>query len=152
MDAGAGLSPPFTPNRVNILLPHFIAAANDLVQGLGGQPSADLSDAYQMAALNAVLRALFSMPDQAERDSLGNLVRQYVTGPGRPQIFDSFSKSENAFAFALGGRRAFQKRWFAAVDAIVAAHGTARTPVCLACERCTRRAACARRSTGRSGP
>jgi cytochrome P450 len=115
------LSPPFTPNRVNILLPHFIAAANDLVQGLGGQPSADLSDAYQMAALNAVLRALFSMPDQAERDSLGNLVRQYVTGPGRPQIFDGFSKSETSFAFALGGRRAFQKRWFAAVDAIVAA-------------------------------
>jgi cytochrome P450 len=115
------MSPSFTPNHVNILLPHFIAAANDLVGELEGQASADLSDAYQIAALNAVLRALFSMPDRAERDRIGDLVRQYVTGPGRPQIFDAFAKSETSFAFALGKRRAFQQRWFAAVDAIVSA-------------------------------
>src|ERR1700733_2689797 len=78
------LSPSFTPNHVNILLPHFIAAANDLLHQLDGRSSADLSDAYQMAALNAVLRALFSMPDRTERDRVGDLVRQYVTGPGRP--------------------------------------------------------------------
>ena len=96
------LSPSFTPNHVNILLPHFIAAANDLIRQLEGQPSADLSDAYQMAALNAVLRALFSMPDQEERDRIGNLVRQYVTGPGRPQIFDGFAKSENVLCLRVG--------------------------------------------------
>jgi cytochrome P450 len=71
------LSPPFTPNHVNILLPHFIAAADDLIRQLEGRPRVDLSDAYQIAALNAVLRALFSLPDQAERDRIGNLVRQY---------------------------------------------------------------------------
>jgi cytochrome P450 len=119
------MSPSFTPNHVNILLPHFIAAANDLVHQLEGQSSADLSDAYQMAALNAVLRALFSMPDRTERDRVGDLVRQYVTGPGRPQIFDAFAKSETSFAFALGKRRAFQKRWFAAVDAIVSVRRSA---------------------------
>ncbi len=119
------LSPSFTPNHVNILLPHFIAAASDLVRQLEGQPSVDLSHAYQMAALNAVLRALFSMPDQAERDRIGDLVRQYVTGPGRPQIFDGFARSETSFAFALGKRRAFQKRWFSAVDAIVTARRSA---------------------------
>ena len=115
------LSPSFTPNHVNILLPHFLAAANDLVGELEGQSSTDLSDAYQIAALNAVLRALFSMPDRAERNRVGDLVRQYVTGPGRPQIFDAFAKSETSFAFALGKRRAFQQRWFSAVDAIVSA-------------------------------
>jgi len=78
-----------------------------------------------MAALNAVLRALFSMPDQEERDRIGGLVRQYVTGPGRPQIFDAFARSETSFGFALGKRRAFQKRWFSAVDAIVAARRSA---------------------------
>jgi cytochrome P450 len=119
------LSPSFTPNHVNMLLPHFIAAANDLVHQLEGQGSANLSDAYQIAALNAVLRALFSMPDQAERDRIGNLVRQYVTGPGRPQIFDAFAKSETSFGFALGRRRAFQKRWLSAVDAIVTARRSA---------------------------
>jgi cytochrome P450 len=115
------MSPSFTPNHVNILLPHFIAAANDLVGELEGRSSADLSDAYQIAALNAVLRALFSMPDRAERDRIGDLVRQYVNGPGRPQIFDAFATSETSFAFALGKRRAFQQRWFSAVDAIVSA-------------------------------
>ena len=113
------LSPPFTPSHVNILLRHFIAAANDLIRQLEGQPSADLSGAYQIAALNAVLRALFSLPDQEERDRIGDLVRRYVTGPGRPQLFDAFARSETSFAFALGRRRAFQKRWFSAVDAIV---------------------------------
>ena len=119
------LSPSFTPHHVNILLPHFIAAAKDLIHQIEGQPSANLSDAYQMAALNAVLRALFSMPDREERDRIGDLVRQYVTGPGRPQIFDGFAKSETSFAFALGRRRSFQKRWFSAVDAIVTARRSA---------------------------
>jgi cytochrome P450 len=115
------LSPSFAPHHVNILIPHFMAAANDLVHQIEGRRSVDLSADYQTAALNAVLRALFSMPDHEERDRIGDLVRQYVTGPGRPQIFDGFAKSETSFAFALGGRRSFQKRWFSAVDAIVAA-------------------------------
>jgi cytochrome P450 len=119
------LSPSFTPHHVNVLIPHFMAAANDLVHQLERQPSVDLSQAYQVAALNAVLRALFSMPDQKERERVGGLVCQYVTGSGRPQIFDAFAKSETSFAFALGRRRAFQKRWFSAVDAIVAARRSA---------------------------
>jgi cytochrome P450 len=119
------LSPSFTPSHVNILLPHFVAAANDLIHQFEGQSSVNLSDAYQMATLNAVLRALFSMPDREERDRIGDLVRQYITGPGRPQIFDAFAKSDTSFAFALGKRRAFQKRWFSAVDALVTARRSA---------------------------
>ncbi len=113
------LSPAFTPNNVNILLPHLIAAANDLVRQLGSQPHADLSDAFQSAALNAVLRALFSLPGELERSQVGHLVHQYINGPGRPQVFDGFAKSANSFPITLGPRRAFQKRWFAAVDAVV---------------------------------
>ena len=119
------LSPSFTPNRVNILLPHFLAAADDLVRELDGQPHADLSAACQTAALDAALRALFSMPDQQERGRIGALARHYVTGPGRPQVFDGFARTETSFAFALRGRRAFQKRWFSAVDAIVTARRSA---------------------------
>ncbi len=115
------LSPTFTPHNVNIMLPHVIAAAKDLGDQLDGEPSVDLSDAFQAAALNAVLRALFSVSRPLERDHIGNLVRQYVNGPGRPQVFDGFAKSETTFGLALSGRRAFQKRWFAAVAALVAA-------------------------------
>ncbi|MCH9809094.1 MAG: cytochrome P450 [Alphaproteobacteria bacterium] len=115
------LSPSFTPQNVNVLLPHLVAAAGDLVGELDGQSSADLSSAYEGAALNAALRALFSMPEKSERDRIGSLVCQFVTGPGRPQIFDGFAKSETSFAFALGRRRNFQKRWFKAVGELVAA-------------------------------
>jgi cytochrome P450 len=115
------LSPSFTPHHINILLRHFVAAATDLVHRLEGQSRVNLLAAYQTAALDAVLRALFSMPDQKERERLGDLVRQYFAGPGSPNIFDSFATSETSFAFTLRGRRAFQKRWVAAVDAIVAA-------------------------------
>jgi cytochrome P450 len=48
-----------------------------------------------------------------------------LTGPGRPQIFDAFARSETSFAFALGRRRAFQKRWFSVVDALVTARRSA---------------------------
>ena len=119
------LSPSFTPTHVNMLLPHFIAAANDLIRALEGRRTADLSDAYQVAALNAVLRALVSMPDQDERNRIGDLVRRYVTGPGRRQILDGFATSETSFAFALRRRQAFQKRWSSTVDTIVDARGRA---------------------------
>jgi cytochrome P450 len=119
------LSPSFTPNHVNMLLPHFIAAANDLIRALEGRRTADLSDAYQVAALNAVLRALVSMPDQDECNRIGDLVCGYLTGPGRRQILDGFATSETSFAFALRRRRAFQKRWSSTVDTIVNARGRA---------------------------
>jgi hypothetical protein len=102
------------------LLPHFLAAANDLMDDIKGDQPVDLDDAYQGVALNAVLRALFSLPDRKDRDRVGNVVRQYITGPGRPQVLDGLARTETAFSFALGGRRAFQKRWTALVDSIVA--------------------------------
>ena len=119
------LSPSFTPHHMNILLPHFVAAAEGLIHRLEGQSSANLLAAYQAAALDAVLRALFSLPDQTERARLGDLVYGYLAGPGAPNVLDAFASSETSFAFALRSRRAFQKRWAAAVDAIVAARRAA---------------------------
>jgi cytochrome P450 len=114
------LSPVFTPHNVGALLPHFGAAANDLVAGLERAPVADLSAAFQDATLEAVLRALFSMPDSAQRAKIGVLVRSYVSGPGRPNILDALARTEDALSFASVKRRAFQRTWFATVDQIVA--------------------------------
>ena len=41
---------------------------------------ADLSAAFQVATLEAALRALFSMPDSKQRASLGAMVRGNVGG------------------------------------------------------------------------
>lgn len=114
------LASSFTPNQIGLLLPHFAAAADDLVRDLDAKGVAALSEAFQSATLNAVLRALFSLPDPDERGSIATYVQRYVNGPGRPQVWDGFAKSETAFGFSLSARRRFQSGWFATVDALVA--------------------------------
>src|SRR5262249_49910407 len=76
------LAPIFTPARIGLLLPHFVTAAQGLVRRIGGKTSANLSAAFQEATLEAVLRALFSLPDADFRDQLAALVRGYLTGSG----------------------------------------------------------------------
>jgi cytochrome P450 len=114
------LAPVFTPGSVGLLLPHFIEAANGLVRSLDGTATANLSVAFQEATLEAVLRALFSLPDNEQRGRLAGMVRGYLEGPGRPNILDGFARTETAFAFATRKRRQFQTAWRAAVDALVA--------------------------------
>jgi cytochrome P450 len=114
------LSTAFTPQSVGLLLPHFFAAADDLVRSVERAPTADLALAFQSATLEAVLRALFSMPDAAQREPLAAMVRSFATGPGRFTAVDSLAPNETSFPFLLRKRRAFQKAWFAVVDDVIA--------------------------------
>jgi len=124
------LSPAFTPHNVAHLLPHFTAAADDLLHRLEDSSIVDLSEAFQMATLDAGLRAMFSMPDSVQRARLGAMVRAYVEGPGHPNILDMIldmlAPDESTFAFATRKRRAFQTVWFAAVDEVVAQRSQSR--------------------------
>ena len=103
-----------------MLVPHFHEAARHLLQGAEGKPEVNLSKAFQDTALEAVLRALFSMPENQAREELSALVRGYVEGAGRPRISDGFAASDDSFGFVLGRRRRFQSKWFAAIAAIIA--------------------------------
>jgi cytochrome P450 len=76
--------------------------------------------AFQEAALEAVLRALFSLPDSAQRGHIASMSRRYLAGPGRPNVLDGIARTEGSFAFAMGGRRRFQRIWSETVDALVA--------------------------------
>jgi cytochrome P450 len=112
------LAPVFTPSRMGGLVPHFSAAAEALVGRLG--PRANLSAAFHDAALDAVMRALFSQPATGPNAVLAKVARAYITGPGKPTMLDGFARREDDFAFAGGARRRFQKRWFAMVDQVIA--------------------------------
>lgn len=114
------LAPLFTPANVDLLLPHFIDAATDLIRRMEDAPRANLSAAFQETTLDAVLRALFSLPDSNRRHGLASMVRSYLTGPGRPNVLDGFVTTEDGFSFAQRKRRRFQLAWRAAVDDIVA--------------------------------
>ena len=113
------LAPTFTPFSIGPLLPHFRDAGLHLLHSAERWPRANLSKAFQDTALEAVLRALFSMPESSDRETLTHMVREYADGPGRPNLFDVFSTSDDSFAFANGKRARFQKRWSAAIDQII---------------------------------
>ena len=115
------LAPIFTPANVGLFLPHFMAAASGLADRIAGAQSANLSLAFQEATLEAVLRALFSLPDSTERARITAMVRYYLAGPGSPNLFDAFAPTTESFGFALRSRRRFQKAWSATIDAIVSA-------------------------------
>ena len=114
------LAPTFTPVSIGLLLPHFREAGSHLLRSVEKAPRANLSKAFQDTALEAVLRALFSMPESGERETLSHMVREYADGPGRPNLFDAFATSEDSFAFVNRKRTHFQKRWFPAIDRIIA--------------------------------
>lgn len=113
------LAPAFTPNNVNLLLPHFKAAGEALVQTLAAQPRHNLSLAFQEAALDAACRALFSMPIGGRGRRLAKLARDYVKGPGRPMIWDSLAPTEQFLAFLTPGRWVFRRRWLKEVRGVV---------------------------------
>ena len=118
------LAPTFTPSSINVLVPHFHEAARHLLHSVEGKPRVNLSKAFQDTALEAVLRALFSMPGNQAREELSALVRSYVEGAGRPSLFDGFAPSDDSFGFMLGKRKRFQAKWFAAIAAIIAERKT----------------------------
>jgi cytochrome P450 len=115
------LAPVFTPASIGPLLPHFIDAGRTMTDKLAASPRANLSTTFHDAALDAVLRALFSLPVTDERGGFAAMVRDYVSGVGRPTPFDGFAQSEDDFDFATRGRRRFKAKRIAAVAALIEA-------------------------------
>ena len=79
------LAPVFTPANVALMLPHFQAAADELVSQLQGVNTANLARALHTSTLDAVLRALFSRSAQEGASSFAQMARRYGRGPGPPQ-------------------------------------------------------------------
>lgn len=122
------LAPVFSPGHISDLLPHFIAAGAAMLQRLEGRAEAKLSFEFNQATLDALLRALFSMDAETEGAEMATLVRRYLDGPGTPKLSDALARRETDFGFLNRRRRQFQTRWFAMIDALVAARREARTP------------------------
>jgi hypothetical protein len=76
------LAPTFTPATIGLLLPHFRDAGLHLLRSIERSSQANLSKAFQDTALEAVLRALFSLPESGDRENLRRMVREYIEGPG----------------------------------------------------------------------
>ncbi len=115
------LAPLFNPAAINGLIPHFHTAAENMLSRLGLGGEAQLGEVFHRSTLDAVLRALFSLPGDDSRAELAAMTRDYLNGAGRPNPLDAMAETEDSFAWALGSRRDFQTRWTAAVDRVIAA-------------------------------
>jgi cytochrome P450 len=114
------LAPVFTPASVGTLLPSFVEAAAGLITRLDGLTQTNLSVSFQEATLDAVLRALFSLPKSDDRlVRITAMVRGYFKGPGRPQLLDGFAPTVDSFAFATRKRRRFQEAFSASVSEVI---------------------------------
>src|SRR5262249_50806381 len=100
--------------------PTLCGGGHGLVNRLNGSTRANLALAVQEATLEAVLRALFSLPDSEQRGRIAAMGRYYLSGPGRPNILDGFARTEQSFAFASGRRRRFLQAWSDTINVIVA--------------------------------
>jgi len=115
------MAPLFTPANLGALLPHFILASETMAEQLRAAQRANLARTFHEAALDAVLRALFSTPASDGSGRFAGLVRAYIQGPGRPSVFDSFAQREDDFAFASGSRRRFAAERARALKTLIAA-------------------------------
>ncbi|WP_454714301.1 cytochrome P450 [Caulobacter segnis] len=122
------LAPVFTPAAIGGLVPHFVAAGASLADRLAGHDRANLSEAFHLAALDAVLRALFSRRADQDGALLADIARRYVDGPAHFRFLDFIGKGLDDLTFADGDRRRLGGRWLAAVDTIIAERRTAPRP------------------------
>ncbi len=118
------LAPTFAPKSISLLIPQFQAAGLHLLRTVEKTERVNLSQAFQDTAMEAVLRALFSMPENSARGNLIGLMRAYLEGPGRPIFLDIFAKSEESFAFVTRKRKKFQGILFAEIEAIISGRKT----------------------------
>jgi cytochrome P450 len=122
------LAPVFSPANIATLLPHFISAAARLAERLKDTQKANLSFAFQEATLDASLQALFSISASEQRDTMAALVRRYLAGPGRPNLFDCVARTESSFPFALRKRRSLTRIWSGIIDNIIASRRQSAAP------------------------
>lgn len=113
------LAPVFTPAAIGALLPHFIDAGATMTRRLQGQDRANLAEAFHQAALDAVLRALFSRNADGEGAHLARLARAYLEGPAHLNLFDFLARETDDLAFGNRARRRLGGQWFAAVDGLI---------------------------------
>jgi cytochrome P450 len=114
------LAPIFTPSAVGGLLPHFRAAGESMVGRLEHDSRANLSKTFHETALDAVLRALFSLPVSEDRASFAAMVRHYTQKLARPSPFDAVARTETAFLFSMAARLRFAAGREAAVGSLIA--------------------------------
>lgn len=118
------LAPMFSPAAISDLIPHFQSAGDMARKRLEGQSRTRLSEVFHRAALDAVLKALFSLPANDERAGIPKLARQYLEGAGRPTVLDAIATDEEHFGWAFGNRRRFQTEWRRMVDEVIVARKT----------------------------
>lgn len=115
------LAPLFTPAHFGRLLSHFVAAGACMAGGLSDR-RVNFADRLQTASVDALCRALFSLPGEAAGASgLPGLMREFLGGVGRFTIWDLLARSDGDLNWFMRHRSKWAVRWFSAIDAVIEA-------------------------------
>ncbi len=114
------LAPLFTPAAVGDLIPHFVSAGGMMLDRLSGATRVQFTEVYHRTALDAVLKALFSLAADDSRAGMTVMARNYLEGAGRPTVLDAVAKTETQFGWASGSRKRFRQSWTQMVDDVIA--------------------------------
>ncbi|ESQ90570.1 hypothetical protein ABAC460_08770 [Asticcacaulis sp. AC460] len=113
------LAPLFSPAAINDLIPHFQTAGEQMLSRLGQGGDVRLSEVFHRAALDAVLKALFSLKAEGHHADIPVMVRDYLGGAGRPNPMDGMARTEDDFGWAMESRKSFSRKWTAMVDSVI---------------------------------
>ncbi len=113
------LAPAFTPQSVDRLVPHFRDAGAAMALRLGQGGRTNLAMVLEETAIDAVGRAMFSMPLIGRASQIGGLLREYFKGAARGSVWDFLAESHESHGWTLGQRRSWSRRWFAEIDRLV---------------------------------
>lgn len=115
------MAPHLAPVEIERLIPKIQEAAAHAVTGLGERTEANLARVFEAAAIDTLGRCLFSTPLASRAERIGDLTRSYLGGPSRGNLFDFLAHRITDYGFAMVRRQRWSKRWFAEVDATIAA-------------------------------
>lgn len=118
------LAPLFTPAAVGDLIPHFVSAGDMMLDRLSGTARVQFTEVYHRTALDAVLKALFSLAADESRAGMTVMARNYLEGAGRPSVLDAIAKTETQYGWAFGSRKRFRQSWTQMVDDVIATRTT----------------------------
>ena len=120
------IAPALAPRTLPVLARHIVGCAHDAVDVLGAQTDQpiDLLAAMQNLPLDIAGRSMFSLETRQYGAPMRRMLTEYARNYSKPHLFDMVLPPSVPTLRDLGRRR-FQRRWMALMDAIMQARAAA---------------------------
>jgi cytochrome P450 len=114
-------APIFAPQRIEQLIPHFVAASDAMLERLEDGARVNLADAFDHLAIDTVGRSILSLAiDSPAQRRISASLRSYFRQGARATIWDFLARKESDYWWFGLQRADFSRRWLATIADIIA--------------------------------